>query len=71
MKILNLFREARLKSGYSRQEDVAQILGIDRSSIAKWETGKSRPKQDTLFKLLELYHCKFEDLYSNSEKVAL
>ena len=36
----NRIREYRKKNGFS-QEDLAQLLGLDRSSIAKWESGEN------------------------------
>ena len=37
------------------QKDVAQRLGIDRTTYAKYESGASEPNHETLLKLSELF----------------
>jgi DNA-binding XRE family transcriptional regulator len=59
---LNSIRRARIESGYAKQEDVALILGIDRTTVTKWETGKNYPHPLMLQKLADLYKCKIDDL---------
>lgn len=44
------------------QDDVALTLGIDRSSVAKWETGKALPRGLLLFRVAELYGCTVDEL---------
>ena len=44
------------------QKDVADMLGVHRSSIAKWETGVAMPRAGTLVKLAKLYGCTIDDL---------
>lgn len=53
----------REKMGF-RQEDLAKELVVDRSTIAKWETGEAVPKTDRLPKLAKILCCTIEDLYS-------
>ena len=57
-----LMREARKL----RQEDVAEALGIDRSAVSKWETGKALPRAEMLFKLADLYNCTIDDLLASN-----
>ena len=47
------------------QEDVAKEIGIDRSTVAKWETGKAKPKADTLLALSTLFNCSIDELLGN------
>lgn len=47
------------------QEDVASALGVDRSSVAKWETGKAVPRATMLIKLADLFHCTVDELLRN------
>ena len=45
-----------------RQEDLALYCGVDRSTVAKWETGKSTPRPAVLKKLAELFDCTIDEL---------
>ena len=47
------------------QEDVASALGVDRSSVAKWETGKAVPRATMLIKLADLFGCTVDELLRN------
>ena len=53
--------EMRLKSGMT-QNQVANTLKVDRSTVAKWETGDVLPRAATLATLAEMYHCTMEEL---------
>nr|DAE41476.1 MAG TPA: helix-turn-helix domain protein [Caudoviricetes sp.] len=55
-------RQLREKSGI-RQEDVAAQLKIDRSTVAKWETGEAMPRSDKLPDLAKILHCSIADLF--------
>lgn len=44
------------------QAEVADKLGIDTSTVAKWETGVAYPRASMLLKLARLYECTIEDL---------
>lgn len=47
------------------QEAVAEALRVDRSAVAKWETGKAYPKTGKLPQLAALYGCSIDDLLRN------
>jgi len=47
MGFKNRFKETRKELGLN-QSAVAEILDTDRSTITKWETGKSKPTADML-----------------------
>ena len=51
-----------------RQEDIAARMNIDRSAVAKWETGESLPRTDKLLKLASILECTVDDLLSVKEK---
>ncbi len=53
----------REKNGL-RQKDLAKELNVDRSTVAKWETGCAVPKTDRLPKIAEILNCTIEDLYN-------
>lgn len=46
-----------------RQEDVAVQLSVDRSTIAKWETGEAMPRSDKLSELARVLKCEINDLF--------
>jgi transcriptional regulator with XRE-family HTH domain len=58
-------RELRESAGLT-QGELASELGVDRSSVTKWETGKSRPRTEDLPKLAEVLQCSIDDLYAAS-----
>lgn len=57
----NRIREYREKNGFS-QEDLAQLLGLDRSSIAKWESGENTPRTDRLIEMAKSFKCSIDEL---------
>lgn len=44
------------------QKDIASILGIDRSTYAKYETGDSEPNFDTICRLADFFDVSVEYL---------
>lgn len=44
------------------QEQLAQRLDLDRTTVVKWETGKSFPRPDMLVKLTEIFGCTADEL---------
>jgi len=50
------------------QERLAELLGIDRSAVAKWETGKAMPTADKLPELARILGCTIDDLFRTEEK---
>ena len=50
MNIAERLQELRKKAGYS-QEQVAEMLGISRQAISKWESGQGNPEIDNVIKL--------------------
>lgn len=49
------------------QEQLAEKLLVDRSAIAKWETGKANPTTDKLITLAEILDCTTDELLKESE----
>ena len=45
------------------QEGLAELIGVDRSTVAKWETGIAKPLADKLVLLAKVLECKIEDLF--------
>ena len=44
------------------QDDIAEALGVSRSTVAMWETGKALPRADKLIELAKLFNCTIDDL---------
>jgi len=60
-------KQLRLNAGLT-QEAVTEALGLsNKSTISKWETGKSMPRSAVLPKLAILYDCTIETLLSSKE----
>ena len=47
------------------QEDLALFLSVDRSTVAKWETGMSFPRAGTLKKLAAYFGCTIDELMTD------
>lgn len=63
---MNPFAKARIKANL-RQEQAADALHIERSTVAKWETGKAKPRADKLPAIARLYQCSIGELLSANE----
>ena len=63
---MNPFAKARIKANL-RQEQAADALHIERSTVAKWETGKAKPRADKLPAIARLYQCSIGELLSTNE----
>lgn len=57
MKAASLIRDARWKAGIS-QAELARRVGTKQPAVARWESGESQPRFDTLDRLLSA--CGFE-----------
>ena len=42
------------------QNDLAELLTVDRSTYAYYESGKSEPRLDSLFRIARFYRVSFE-----------
>lgn len=58
---MNAMIKYREQAGQT-QTQVAEAIGVDRSAVAKWETGASMPRLTNLFKLSKLYGCTVDEL---------
>ena len=45
------------------QEELAQKLSVDRSTVAKWESGEALPRTDKLPELARIFGCSVDDLF--------
>ncbi len=61
---MHRIRELRIAQKLSQQE-LATKLGIDRSTVAKWETGTHSPRTNKLRQLAKVLNCSLEELLPN------
>ena len=45
------------------QEELAEKLGVDRSTVTKWETGGALPRASMLPKIASILGCAIDDLF--------
>ena len=57
-------KQIREKNGIS-QVQLSNILAVDHSTIAKWETGMSVPRAGTLKKLAAYFGCTIDELLTD------
>lgn len=51
------------------QDTLAEQLGVTRSTIAMWETGKAMPRADKLPEIAKVLGCNVSDLFEKEEAV--
>ncbi len=59
---MNNLKEVREKANLT-QEQLANLINVDRSTITKWETGKASPRSDKLSMLAKVLDCRIDDLF--------
>lgn len=52
------------------QGDVAQYLGVSRTAVTHWESGKKRPDLVNLVKLADLYNVSLDYLMGRTDNPA-
>lgn len=68
MEFQHRLHELRKKSGLS-QEGLADLLGVTRQAVQKWEAGTSRPDMDNLSALARYFHVSLDYLVTGQEPV--
>lgn len=61
---MNNLKKLRKESGL-KQQDLAEKLSISRSTVAKWETGKNQPDNETLLKLSSIFNTSIDYILNN------
>lgn len=46
-----------------KQKDIAEKMGVDRSTVTKWETSKAAPRASELPKLAKILNCTITELF--------
>ena len=67
MEMAERLQKLRRKAGYS-QEQTAELLGISRQAVSKWESGQGKPDLDNLVCLAEIYNTSADYILSGIEK---
>ena len=55
------FKDIRLSLNLT-QDDIAQKIGVKRSTVSMWETGESLPRADKLPELAKILCCTVDEL---------
>ena len=63
---MNRIRELRQEKQLS-QEELARLLGVDRSAVAKWETGTNLPRAEKLIMMAKVFGCSVDELLSSDK----
>lgn len=58
---MNKIREYRKQRKWT-QGELAERLGVERSAVAKWESGKSQPQAARLVALAEIFGCSVDEI---------
>lgn len=60
-------RIIRKQKGFRSQEALAEALGIERTTVARWETGVSRPSPESMMAIQKVLGCSYAELIGESE----
>lgn len=66
MKFNEKLQKLRKEKGMS-QEGLAEVLGVSRQAISKWESGQSYPEMDNLITLSELFGVTIDSLIKDGD----
>lgn len=69
MEFRNRLYELRRRAGLS-QEELAELLGVTRQAVQKWEAGTSRPDMDNLTALADYFQVSLDHLVRGTEEAA-
>lgn len=58
---MNRLKEFRMKRKWT-QEQLAEKMGVTRTAVVKWETGKAYPTMEKLIELAHIFKCRVDDL---------
>ncbi|SEU10696.1 helix-turn-helix domain-containing protein [Paenibacillus sp. NFR01] len=64
MEISEKLQQLRKQKGLS-QEKLADLVGVSRQAVSKWESGQSQPETDKLLALSELFGVSVDHLLKN------
>ena len=68
--VMSKIREYRERHELS-QEELARRLGLDRSSVAKWESGRNKPRLNHLLSMMKIFNCSLDELVVGGKEMQL
>lgn len=71
-EVINLKRlQVLRRKNNLTQAEVAMVLGVSASSVAKWETTNTFPRAELLPALADLLHCTIDDLFGRGKETSV
>lgn len=67
MALRDRIKNCRQSAGLS-QEKMAELVGVSRQAVTKWETGQTAPSTENLFRLAEIIGTTVDFLLTDEEK---
>lgn len=67
MKLNEKLKQCRENGGLS-QEKIAELVGVSRQAVTKWENGQSSPSSNNLTALASIYKTSLDELVDNKNK---
>lgn len=64
MEFKDKLKELRIEKGISQRE-LAELIFISRSAVAKWENGIAMPKEESIDRLCEIFNVEREVLFKD------
>lgn len=61
-------KKIRLQNSKLSQQDIADSLGVERNTIARWESGETDIKSEYIPKIATLLNVEIKDLFENDTK---
>lgn len=62
-----MIRDCRVKAGLT-QAELAIRIGVDRTSVVKWETGSASPRAGKLLEIADAVGCTVDELLSPAQE---
>lgn len=67
MDLASRLQELRKEAGYS-QEQLAELLGVSRQAVSKWESGQTNPDINNVGRLSEIYNKSTDYIIFGEER---
>lgn len=68
MELSERLQFLRKKEDFS-QEQLADMLGISRQAVSKWESGQGKPEIDNIIKLTQIYNVSADYILLGKEEI--
>lgn len=65
MKFADNLKRVR-KSKNISQEELADLVGVSRQSVSKWETSEAYPEMNNILELCKIFHCNIGELVNDN-----